>query len=230
MKTQTIKLSAVILDFNLYPRVDVDSQHVSYLKQAFEAGTSLPPLLIDAKSKRVIDGFHRVKMYRSIDEDMSVEVVLKSYSNESDMLLDSMRHNAGHGRMLTRYDRTHCILLAEKLKVPDDELASALNMTVARLGELRVDRIGTLKVGQSTSTIPLKRTIRHMRGKRLNQRQEEAQHKLSGMNQAFYVNQVILLIESHLLDYTDENLIERLKHLAKLLSKIKTRKLSQTGS
>lgn len=65
--------------------------------------------------------------------------------------------------------------------------------------------------------VPLKKTIQHMAGKTLTTGQQKANEKLSGMNQSFYVNQVILLIENGLID-EKENLYERLRILQKLLN------------
>ena len=214
----TTKISEVVLDFDLYPRASVDSQNVAYLSQADAAGAVLPPIIIDKKSKRVVDGFHRVKMYRQkYDDNFRVEVVAKAYPNEQAMLLDAMRYNSGHGRSLTRFDRVRCIVLGEKMGVDPAEIAAALHMTSEKVGELKAERVGELKVGRTVEPAPLKRTIRHMSGKRLSRAQYEANKKLSGMNQAFYVNQVITLIENKLLNYADADLLARLAHLAKLI-------------
>ena len=106
-----IAIAELVLDFSIYPRMDVDGQHVHYLCEAYRAGVELPPLVIDKKSKRVIDGFHRVRMYqREEDEAFKAPVVEKTYPSESAILLDAIRYNASHGRTLTQHDRAHCIL------------------------------------------------------------------------------------------------------------------------
>jgi hypothetical protein len=216
-----VKVGELVVDFSIYPRSDVDSQHITYMAEALDAGVHFPPIVIEKGSNRIVDGVHRTRMFKSrCGDDYEVEVIEKTYKNEPALLLDAIRLNAGHGRTLTMHDRTHCILLAAKMEVPEDELASALCMTVEKVGALRVDRIGTLHVGQTTRSIPLKRTIRHMAGKSLTKGQSEANDRLSGMNQVFYVNQVILLIESKLLNMDDEKLLERLGILASLLKKL----------
>ncbi len=217
-----LAIKELVLDYTIYPRADVDSQHVSYIKEAYEAGVKLPPIIIDKKSKRVTDGFHRVKMYRAkYGDNYKIDCIEKSYKTEQELLLDAIRCNSGHGRTLSRYDRTHCILLAEKLKVPEDELASALCMTIEKIGTLRTGRIGELRVGNTREQIPLKRTIRHMSGRTMTKRQQEANTHLGGMNQGFYVNQLIILIESNLLDLSNDNLIEQLNRLYELMGKMK---------
>ena len=74
------------------------------------------------------------------------------------------------------------------------------------------------KTGQP---LALKNTVRQQfAGKRLNQRQVEANDRLSGMNQQFYANQLIELIESKMLDLKDEKLMARLKILNDFLDEI----------
>lgn len=222
MKTTKRKLAELVLDFNLYPRVSVDSQHVGYLREAHEAGHALPPIIINGETNQVIDGFHRTKMYQQLDRngDSVIEVQEKNYASDTEMLLAAMRYNAGHGRTLTRYDRTHCAILAEKLHIEMEELASALSISVERLGELKTDRIGEIKVGKTVTSVPLKRTIRHMAGHRMSQEQVRANDALGGMNQSFYANQLIILIKSGLLDVNDEKLMQRLQELHGLLEEI----------
>jgi hypothetical protein len=93
-------------------------------------------------------------------------------------------------------------------------MAGALNMPVDKLAGLRVSRTATTAGGLS---IPLKRTIAHMAGRRLTKAQSQANDGLSGMNQSFYANQLISLIENGLLDKADEKLFERLTRLRELL-------------
>src|SRR5271155_2464210 len=63
---KTIALSELVLDFDIYPRVDVDTTNVSRIQDAITAKVAMPPLVIDKTSKRIIDGFHRYKAYRHI--------------------------------------------------------------------------------------------------------------------------------------------------------------------
>lgn len=209
-----MKVAELVFDFNLYPRQQIDSQHVTYLAEAVDSGASMPPLVIEKSSKRIVDGFHRAKAYlRLFGTDAECEVVEKTYRNDKELFLDAMRFNAAHGRTLTRYDRVHCILLAEKLGIDANAVAGTLNLRADRLAELRTDR--TAVVGNVT--VALKRTIQHMAGKKLTKQQQECNTKLSGMNQLFYVNQLVSLLESNLIDKEDEELMEGLRKLGELI-------------
>jgi|LSQX01.2.fsa_nt_gb hypothetical protein len=214
---RTIKAASLVLDHNLYPRNNVDRHNVLSIKDALAAGETLPPVICDKRSKRVTDGFHRVIATLEMDPEGTIDVIEKAYKNEQEMFLDSMRLNASHGAKLDSCDRTRCLLIAERLSIPVDSVAGALHVPVDRLGKLRNERTATTSRGLE---IPLKRTFRHMADKRLNKRQIEANERSSGMNQAFYVNQLIDMLESDLLDKSDEGLLERLRHLHGLLDEL----------
>lgn len=210
------KVSELVEDFDVYPRGHVDSQHVGYIVAALEAGAGMPPIVIDKKTKRIVDGFHRKRAtQRHAGDDAQIECVERTFKSEADLLLEAIRLNANHGRTLSQFDRARCITLADKLEIDSELLASAMTMTVDAVEELRVDRLATEK--DSKLTVPIKRTIRHMAGKSLNKRQMEANGRLSGMNQQFYVNQVIELIEAGLLDTENEPLMKALDKLRSLL-------------
>jgi len=217
-----LKAGELVFDFDIYPRQAVDSQHVHYMRESAEAGAEFPPVVIDQKTKRIVDGFHRVRMTLGLyGPEHLMDVVEKRYASEADLLADSIRLNASHGRALTRFDRVHCLLLAEKLELSLDETAKALSTTVERLKEMRVERVGQMRIDKKPVAIALKRTISHMSGKVLNQAQVEANKKLSGMSAMFYVNQVVLLIEANLLDAGNEELWARLEHLGSLIRSLR---------
>ncbi len=203
-----IPLSEVVLDFDLYPRGQIDSTNVSEMIDACKAGVELPPILLDRKSKRCIDGFHRYRRAERMKEP-AIAATLKDYKSEAEMLLDALRLNAQHGRKLSPFDRTRASLLADKLGIERSAVAEALSVPIEKLESLQANksaRAGSL-------TIPIKRTIHHMAGRKLNKRQVETNRKLSGSSQKYLVRQLIMLIGSKLLDMEDEELMEELGKL-----------------
>ena len=66
---RSILVSALMLDYNLYPRHVVDEQHVHYIVEAMRSGAEMPPVVADKRSKRVIDGFHRVTAVKKMHGD-----------------------------------------------------------------------------------------------------------------------------------------------------------------
>ncbi len=210
-----MKAATLVLDYTLYPRSSVDNYHVNEILEARRAGIEMPPVVIDRASKRVADGFHRILAALKDDPDAEIDVVEKTYKDDAALFLDAMRYNSAHGCGLDKHDRTHCALVAEHLHIPADAVAGALCMSVDKLGALRTGRTATDKT--SGLTIPIKQTFKHMHGKKLSKEQLAANDRSSGMNQTFYVNQIIDMIEADLLNKDDEKLLGRLRHLHELL-------------
>ena len=220
MTTKKVPLASLTFDYTLFPRGQVDSQNVTYIREAIRAGAKLPPIVVCKKTRRVVDGFHRGKAYRmEFGDHVKVEIVEKTYKGDKDLFIDACALNGAHGRALTTFDRSHIVVTAKTLGIDMDSVATALNMTTAKLTSLAVDRSAQVN-GDSVRTIPIKRTIRHMRGRTMTRPQEEANRKLSGMNQVFYVNQIITLIESDLLNKEDEELLKQLRVLHELLDDV----------
>ena len=210
-----LKLSELILDFDLYPRASIDTYHANEMQRSVQAGAELPPIVIDKKSKRIVDGFHRQRVYsRLYGAEYEVEIIEKTYRSDKELFLDAARLNAGHGLKMDSHDKAHCALRCIDLGIDDGDIAAALHVDTKWLGELKAHRTATKAGGLS---VALKRTNQHMAGKKLTEIQVAANEKLSGMNQVFYVNQVIILIKSKLLDVDNVELLARLRYLGELI-------------
>lgn len=212
--TTKIKASKLVLDYDIYPRQDVQSYNVHLMVEALEAGTVLPSIIVDKKSKRVVDGFHRVRAYRRLfGPDAEIPCILKEYVSDDDMFTEAMALNSTHGRNLTPYDRARCLARAEELKMDPAVVAKALNMTVETLGRLKTERLGYFQA----KPIVLKGTTVHLAGEELTEEQLEYNRRAGGMNQAFYINQVIAMLEADAVDWERETVVKALKRLHKLL-------------
>lgn len=216
MKMRSIPVAELVFDFGLYPRARIEPAHLAEMQAAKNAGAHFPPIVIDRKSKRIIDGVHRARLQQREDPKSRIECVENAYGNEGEMFLDAMRLNAWHGRPLNTFDRTHAIILAGKLGLDDEAVAAALSMTLERVGALRVERTATA----NGVTVALKRTIRHFAGRKLNEQQAEANLHLSGMYPIFYANQLLLLLENDLIDREDEKLHAALVRLTDKLTEV----------
>jgi len=214
-------ISGLVLDRALSPRERLGSSHVRQLAESIQAGATLPPIVVERETSRVVDGFHRVEAYRRLrGPEALVEVLEKDYEDEAALFEDAMRLNSAHGSRLAPYDQLRCVAIAERLYIDPSRVARALSVRASYVGELKARRMGTEL--SSRAAIPLKRTIEHMRGRALTREQMQANHKLGGQNQAFYVQQLIILLQNDLLDTEDEDLMARVGTLKALLSRVAT--------
>lgn len=211
-----IKIEKLVLDYDLYPRTQVDSVHVNDIVNAIDAGVEMPPLLVDRKTKRVVDGFHRYKAYEK-RRYTSIEATMKSYRSEKDIYLDAVSLNSSHGRRFAHYDQVRVIARSEQLNMPVEVIATALNITTKRVEELRLSKQA---VDNNGRVMAIKRTLSHFRQKELTVRQVRGNDKAGGMSSMYYVNQVINIVENGILDHENIGLMERVATLRDLLNKV----------
>ena len=134
------KIAELVLDDTVYPRHEADESHVQVLSDAIEAGVKFPPIVICRKTRRVVDGFHRVLAFGGFfDDQYELDCVEKDYASDRELFLDAIRFNASHGLSLTIADRQLCTLRAKQLGIGDGEAAAALAVTVDRAGRLRAN-------------------------------------------------------------------------------------------
>lgn len=216
VKTRMVKAAALVEDLSFYPRNQLDDQYVRELADALLAGVTLPPLVVERGSGRIIDGFHRRRAaLRAFDADAEVAVIERLYADEQTLWLEVMRLNAHHGRRLSRYDMARCLLRSKELGLDPEVVAQTLQVTVARLADIEARKVA---FGPDATPVPIMRTAEHLAGSTLSEGQMAAVRRATGMPVLVYVNQVINAIEGDLLDNDNEKLRARLVILHERLS------------
>jgi len=185
-----VKLERLVLDYDFYPRTQVSDEHVANMREAILAGKEFPPIVVDAKSFRVVDGFHRYFAFKRLKlTEVSADV--RNYRDEASMLEDAVRLNSDHGRPFHTQDRRRIILRAEELGLSRDWVAEVLGIT-----RERVDRLAVQRAYFAGEAVPLKRGLTSMAGQELTEKQRRANERWGGMNAAFYAKQLIIYLDS----------------------------------
>ena len=211
MVVRQLAASSLVQDFKLYPRAQVDDYHVREMAESIKAGAKLPPIIADLKSKRIIDGFHRLRAQQRVHgANVKIAVDLRDYPDEAAMLKDAMALNAAHGRNLTIYDKTRCLILGQELGLERSVVSAALNITQERAAKLLLERV-------AASGEVLKRTMHHLAGQTLSTEQAAHNLRAGGLDQLFYINQVVALLETGSVDWARESVTAKLRHLLELL-------------
>lgn len=216
--TKTLAASELVEDLTIYPRHAVDAMHVTALVEALESGATLPPITADAKSRRVTDGWHRLRAHiRHSGPDAPVEVELVEYPDETAMLMDAVARNSQHGRRLDRVDRCRSALMLRSVGVPVDKIAVVLQTTEVSVNRLIV-RVATAPKSASTTapgttSMPLKPCARHFEGRRMTKEQADAHVSMPGTTLALSARQLTMALETGIADLTDERLVECLRKL-----------------
>lgn len=204
--------AAIRVDEALYPRHDKAKQVAAQYAEAKRAGAKFPPIKVDQHG-RLIDGLHRL-MADDINGQTQIEVERVRVKDDAEFFKLAVTANAHHGTRYTGIDYALMVLKGREMGIPDDEIARLVYVTPGYLEEAIKDWFA---INSKSEQVALKRTIRHMRGRKLTGDQIAANSKLSGMNQTFYVNQLLLLLENDLIDTDNPKLVEKLTSLQEAL-------------
>ena len=189
----TIAISELKFDEAIYPRHNIDDHHIKEMCNAIEGGITLPPIIVDRKTKRIVDGVHRyhAALRRGAKR---IECVLKSYANEIDLFREAVMLNTGFGLKLGVDDTLKVISIADRLKLKEVDLCGMLRTSIAHLRTIKA-RFGTLeetiKGVRQLRKIPLKGSTRHMAGERLTAAQAQAMESAPGQSYLLSVRQIL---------------------------------------
>jgi len=136
------KISSLKRNYNIYPREDLDEFNVIRIRNAIEAGVELPAIIVDKKTKMVVDGFHRIEAVQLVNgPDGEIEIEYREYKNLAEMFLDAIQLNAIQGKTLQPNDIERVIEVSKDLKIRPAFLAGALSMTATRIKGFEPTRI-----------------------------------------------------------------------------------------
>lgn len=214
MKTVEVSIGKIVFDDRLYPRGGVDDATISRYRMAMAEGAIFPPPILEAKTFRSVDGRHRIEATRRLlGDDAKIAVELRTYKSESELMLDALRLNTKHGVGLAPFDIATAITRLHVLGVDDALIRKELAMSEGAYESLVQRKIATYRKGE----IPVKRTLSHLAGTELTKPAMECNRRAGGMQQMFYVNQVIDLVEHNLIDRENSPLMAKLVRLAELI-------------
>ena len=209
--TETRLISDLIEDPDLYPRHGVDAAHQSRLVAAIESGVDLPPVVIDAETNRIVDGWHRTRAHRSVyGADAAITVEARHYSSEADIIADAVAANAGHGRPFDSQDRTRAALMLQQAGFDNEQVARTLNITVQRV-EQATKKVAVVRKKPE----PAKPIAWPQDGKvrKLNAQQAEVMRSSSGWRPSQTMRQLARELEVGLVDLDDPNNVDALREL-----------------
>jgi len=134
-----IAIEKLVCDLSLYPRIEIDQTHVEQMRAAMRSGATFPPIVICIKTRKVVDGFHRVRAYGDeYGEDHEAEVVEKEYPSIKEMFLDAIRYNAAHGKSMEMLDRAHAVKRAVELGIDEKSIARSMHVDTQEFCRLSV--------------------------------------------------------------------------------------------
>jgi hypothetical protein len=243
MNTVTIK--DLKLDHDLTIRSEVSEKHVESLVEAIRAGCTLPPIVYERKTMRIVDGLHRVAAYTQLKRE-EIPAMPAAFEDDKEFFTISLSLNAKASKGLDAQEQLDAYEKATALGITDKEFCEAINVSEAYLDLKKMVRLGTAKKVKTVqlnrdeedeeetkptvkprkgtyamsngSYITLRGACKHMAGKELSPAQVAAQDRLGGMSQAYYLQQVVLLLSSNLIDLEDKEVVKSLLQIKALIN------------
>jgi hypothetical protein len=209
---KTLPLTTLVEDFSLYPRNRVDDTHISDLVRALQAGAELPPIIADAATKRIVDGFHRRRAYlRVLGPEAAAKVELRRYRNEAALFLEAVDLNAHHGRKLDRHDQSRIVLRLRELQVDDRTIALTLHVPEQQVQTLSVRVVYEASTGTPQ---PIKRGLEHMKGQTVTADQMTVIDSVRSADVGRLALELTRLLDAQLADLHDNTTVVRLQALS----------------
>ena len=188
-----MRLRLIVLDEELRARGGLDPIAVQRMVTAWQAGARFPPLIIERRTRRLVDGWTRHAAYQILGV-AETEVETRRYQNEAELFADAVRLNVAHGQPLTGYDLRQAIARLEKLGITRDQLTEIVRIPAPRIDEI-VRGFGWSPTGEP---VALKRGLRHLRGEQLSSSQLAAIKRHGGQEATFFARQLALLLQQDL--------------------------------
>lgn len=214
MDTTKVKAIDLVYDWNLWPRQSaqrLDSTNVARMREAIRSGFPLPPVIVNAKDMRIIDGFHRTQAHLDVlGDDAEVDAILKTYKTDAEMFLEAGATNHHHGLPMSPKDRAHFISKCRKMRIPWPAIAEALNMDPKRVREFVEKRTAKTESGE---TIPLSAGARSLAGKTLTPVQEHYARTSNGCMPEMYISMLLNALRADGVVMSDQT-IRKLKELS----------------
>ena len=217
METTKVKAIELVMDWSLWPRQAaqrLDSTNVARMKEALRSGFPLPPVIINKKDYRIVDGFHRTKAVLDVfGDDAEIDAITKDYATEQEMFLEAGATNHHHGLPMGPKDKAHFITRCRKMHIPWPAIADALNMDAKRVQEFVKKRTAKTSTGE---TIPLSSGAKHMAGMVLDKAQEHyVRTETGGGGPSMHLSIIINALQSKSIPVNTKsvNQMERLRDL-----------------
>lgn len=201
MKSKILKISELVFDKELYPRMDIGWQTAYKYSQEMKAGSVFPPITVGLFQGKlyVVDGWHRIRAKELLKED-HIQGTVKDYENYNDMFLDSIKLNISHGQPFSPQDKVRVIYKLESMNIELDKISK---IVLVPLNKLELFRSRTV-IGPAGKPIFLKSIVAKAKPD-LKAITEVNMGSLSVRNIAGLLEQLIELIRSGVFTVEDKN-------------------------
>jgi len=138
LPVEQIAINTIIESDDLRTRYStLDRTNIGRLRDALAVGATLPPIAVQAGTRRLIYGWHRLYAYReALGADATIPARLLDVSDGEAIRL-ALAENSRHGLPLRAVDLQQAAIVAERFGFTDAEIVQRMPLLPGRLADLR---------------------------------------------------------------------------------------------
>jgi hypothetical protein len=189
-RAMKLAIDKIVIDETVYPRNGLSEFNIQRLMLAGEAGAQFPPIVVESRTHRLVDGRHRLEVYRR-QNITKIEVIQKTYASDADLFADSVRLNIGHGTPLDQYTIRNAVLRLEQYGYKREQISEVVRLPLEKIEKIERG-FANAPDGQP---IALKGGLSHLHGETLSKDQQALNRRYSGGKATFHLRQLCALLE-----------------------------------
>jgi len=208
-----VKISELIFDMELYPRLKVGWLTAYQYSQAMKSGSEFPPIVVGLFKRKmyVVDGWHRIEATKLMKEEY-IEAHIHKYTDKQAMFLEAVRRNISHGRPISVQEK---VRLIEKLKGMDFTLVKISEIIKVPMNKIELLASRTI-IAPNGKSVHLKSVIAKISGDKKDLLAIDMS-KFSVRDVRSLLEQVVELLRHNLFPLDDDEIKELAVELHRLL-------------
>jgi hypothetical protein len=142
-KVVEVPVSKIKFNPDLYPRVGTDPLTVTSYKDAMDAGSKFPAIIVDRKTHEIIDGAHRWQAIQLLwriqcrrakrngkrkPPEPKIMVEYRTYKSDAERFLEAIEFNIENPKPLSPFDKGLCLVKTRLLGILDPVAQWALRL------------------------------------------------------------------------------------------------------
>jgi hypothetical protein len=215
-----LAIDKIVIDDSIYPRSGISEFTIHRFINALETGAKFPPIVVEIKTFRLVEGRHRYVAYKRKGLK-TIDAIEKSYKNEADLFADAVRLNVAHGEPLDLYTIRTAIIRLTTYGYGKQEISEVVRLPIEQI-EKAERKFAHNEQGEP---VALKGGLVHLAGQTLDNHQQEINRRYSGPKVLFFVRQIAGLLANGMHPQT-ETFAREMDALVELWLKTKTKSVA----
>lgn len=226
--TKLLSIGEIKEELELYPRhVENKDNWVDWrtkyrYSEAMKAGAIFPPIKVAffKGSYYLIDGKHRIEAYKICKVD-TVETIVLKVKSKDEIFEEAVKSNITHGRSLSIQSKVEVILKFKNMDFTDQKISEIMNIPTSKINSFVADRVVSSVNGEE---YVLKTPLKSLAGSIVGDSILEKQAHLPGRTPMQIINDLLIILESDVIEPNNVQMLNKLKKIRKLIQQLVLKK------